>query len=72
VPLTLERRKPQNQAPLLTDLGGESKRKVPQRVHAYIPTKFQRERSQNHNNKIAKKRLRKSPEGENGRDTMKL
>jgi hypothetical protein len=34
--LTLERRKPRNRAPLLTDLGGESKRKEPQGVHAYI------------------------------------
>jgi hypothetical protein len=28
-PLTLEHRKPQNRAPLLTDLGGESKGKEP-------------------------------------------
>jgi hypothetical protein len=37
MPLTLERRKPQNRAPLLTDLGRESKGKEPQWVHAYIP-----------------------------------
>ena len=36
-PRTLEPRKPQNWAPLLTDLGGESKGKEPRRVHAYIP-----------------------------------
>jgi hypothetical protein len=36
-PLTLETRKPQNRAPLLTDLGGESKRKEPRMVHTYIP-----------------------------------
>jgi hypothetical protein len=36
-PLTLEHQKPQNQAPLLTDLGGESRGKEPRRVHAYIP-----------------------------------
>jgi hypothetical protein len=36
-PLTLERRKPQNRSPLLTNLGGESKRKEPREVHAYIP-----------------------------------
>jgi hypothetical protein len=37
MPLTLESRKPQNRFPLLTDLGGESKGKEPQRVQAYIP-----------------------------------
>jgi hypothetical protein len=37
MPLTLEPRKPQNRAPLLTDLGGESKGKEPQRVQAYSP-----------------------------------
>jgi hypothetical protein len=36
-PLTLKHRKPQNRAPLLTDLAGESKGKEPRRVHAYIP-----------------------------------
>jgi hypothetical protein len=36
-PPTLEHRKPLNRAPLLTDLGGESKGKEPRRVHAYIP-----------------------------------
>jgi hypothetical protein len=36
-PLTLEPRKPQNLAPLFTDLGGESKRKEPRRVQAYTP-----------------------------------
>jgi hypothetical protein len=36
-PLTLEPRKPQNRASLLTDLGGESKGKEPRRVQAYIP-----------------------------------
>jgi hypothetical protein len=35
--LTLEHQKPQNRAPLLTDLGGESKGKEPRRVHEYIP-----------------------------------
>jgi hypothetical protein len=36
-PLTLELRKPQNRAPFLADLGGESKRKESRRVQAYIP-----------------------------------
>jgi hypothetical protein len=35
--LTLEYQKPQNRAPLLTDLGGESKGNEPRRPHAYIP-----------------------------------
>jgi hypothetical protein len=47
--LTLERRKPQNQAPLLTDLGGESKANEPRRVHAYIP------------NQIPKRKVSKPP-----------
>jgi hypothetical protein len=34
---TLRQQKPQNRAPILTDLGGESKRKEQRRVHAYIP-----------------------------------
>jgi hypothetical protein len=59
MPLTLEPRKPQNQAPLLTDLGGESKGKEPRRVHAYIPTKSQRERFLNRTKKITKKGLQK-------------
>jgi hypothetical protein len=37
MPLTLEPRKTQNRAPLLTDLGEESNGKEPQRVQAYIP-----------------------------------
>jgi hypothetical protein len=40
-------RKPQNRAPLLTDLGGESKGKEPRRVEGFMhtsPTKSQRER----------------------------
>jgi hypothetical protein len=32
-----DKRKPQNQAPFLKDLGAESKGKEPKRVHAYIP-----------------------------------
>jgi polyribonucleotide nucleotidyltransferase len=36
-PLTLEHQKPHNRAPLLTGFRGESKRKEPRRVHAYIP-----------------------------------
>jgi hypothetical protein len=43
-PLTLEHRKPQNQAPFLTDLGGESKGKEPRRVHRYIPPQNSKEK----------------------------
>jgi hypothetical protein len=42
--------KPPNRAPLLTNLGGESKGKEPRRVHAYIP------------HQIAKKKASKSPQ----------
>jgi hypothetical protein len=70
-PLTLQHLKPQNRAPLLTDLGGESKGKEPRRVHAYIPTKSQRERPRNLYKKIAKKGLRKSPKRTNGNNTSK-
>jgi hypothetical protein len=56
---------------LLTDLGGESKGKEPRRVHAYIPTKSQRERPQNLYKKIAKKGLRKSPKRTNRNNTSK-
>jgi hypothetical protein len=59
-PLTLEPRKLQNRAPLLTDLGRESKGKEPRRVQAYTPPnlkekgleitprKSQRKGSENH------------------------
>jgi hypothetical protein len=57
-PLTLEPRKPQNRAPLLTDLGGESKGKEPRRVQAspnlkekglkIAPRKSPRKGSENH------------------------
>jgi hypothetical protein len=40
MPLTLERRKHQNRAPWLMDLGGESKGKEPRRDHAYITHKI--------------------------------
>jgi hypothetical protein len=70
-PLTLELRKPQNRAPLLMDLGGESKGKEPRRVQTYTPTKSQRERPRNHHMKFAKKGLRKSPKRRNGNDTSK-
>jgi hypothetical protein len=70
-PLTLGQRKPQNWAPLLTNLGGESKGKEPWRVHVYTPTKSQREMSKNRLKKITKKRLRKSPKRKTGKNSNK-
>jgi hypothetical protein len=70
-PLTLEHQKPQNRAPLLTDLGGESKRKEPRRVHTYTPTKSPRERSRKHSKKSTKRGLRKSPQRTNGNNLTK-
>jgi hypothetical protein len=49
---------------LLTDLGGGSKGKEPQRVQAYIPTKTQRERLQNLSKKITKKGSENHRKGE--------
>jgi hypothetical protein len=43
-PQTLGQQKPQNQAHFLTDLGGESKRNEPRRVHAYIPPTYPTEK----------------------------
>jgi hypothetical protein len=71
MPLTLERRKPKNRAPLLTNFKGESKEKNQEGFMHTSPTKSQRERSLNRHKKIAKKRLRKSPKRENGRYTIK-
>jgi hypothetical protein len=71
IPLSRNLGKPQNWTPLLRDLGGESQEKEPQRVHAYTPTKSQREMSQNRHKKIAKKRLRKSQKRKNRRGTIK-
>jgi hypothetical protein len=56
-PLTLERRKPQNRAHLLTDLGGEPKGKEPQKVHAYIPHQIPKRKVLKRHKKFDKKRL---------------
>jgi hypothetical protein len=40
MPQTQGQRKPQNRAPLLTNLGAESKGKEPRRVHAYVPQRI--------------------------------
>jgi hypothetical protein len=64
-PQTLRQRKPQNRAPFLTDLGGESKGKEPRMVHAYpqhIPkrkaSKTLQEKCQEKAPKITKKENR--------------
>jgi hypothetical protein len=46
-PLTLEPRKPENQAPLLTYLGGELQGKKPRRVQAYIPHQIPKRKASN-------------------------
>jgi hypothetical protein len=70
-PLTLEHRKPQNQAPLLTNLGGESKEKNHEGFMHTSPTKSQRERPRNRSKIITKKEIRKSPKRMNGNNTSK-
>jgi hypothetical protein len=53
-------------------LGGESKGKEPRRVLCIHPPPKPKEKGlTNHHKKNAKKRLRKSPKRENGRDTIK-
>jgi hypothetical protein len=58
-------------SPLLTDLGGESNGKEPQRVRAYIPTKSQGERSKTATRKSPKKGSENHQKKENWRDTIK-
>jgi hypothetical protein len=60
-PQTLERRKPQNRAPFLTDLGRESKGKNHKGFMHTTPNKSPREKPRKLSKKIAKKRLRKLP-----------
>jgi hypothetical protein len=52
-------------------LGGESKEKEPRRVHAYIAHQIPKRNVSKLPQKFVKKRLRKSPERENRRDTIK-
>jgi hypothetical protein len=56
---------------LLTDLGGESKGKEPQRVQAYIPHPIPKREASNRSKKITKKGLRKSPKRTNEKETWK-
>jgi hypothetical protein len=70
-PLTLEKRKPQNRAPLLTDLGGESKGREPRRVEAYISHQILKRKASKPPQENSKKGLRKSPKRRNGKDTSK-
>jgi hypothetical protein len=57
MPLTLEHRKPQIRAHLLTDLGGESKEKEPRRVQAYITQQIPQRKASNLLQENVKKRL---------------
>jgi hypothetical protein len=56
---------------LLTDLRGESKGKEPRGVHAYISHQIPKRRVSKLPQENARKRLRKSPKRENGRDIIK-
>jgi hypothetical protein len=70
-PLTLEPRKPQNRAPLLTDLGGESIGKEPQRVQAYIPHQTPKRKASKSFQENRQERAPKSLKRTNGKDTSK-
>jgi hypothetical protein len=69
--LTLEPQKTQNRAPLLTNLGGESKGKNHEGFKHTSTTKSQRESPRKYHTKIAKKGLRKSPKRRNGNNTTR-
>jgi hypothetical protein len=69
--LTLEPRKPKNQAPLVMDLGEESKGKEPQRIQAYIPHQIPKRKASKPPQEIHHKGLQKSPKRRNGKDTSK-
>jgi hypothetical protein len=56
-PLTLGQRKPQNRAPLLTNLGGKLKGKEPLRDQAYTPHQIPKRKASKSLKKISKKRL---------------
>jgi hypothetical protein len=58
-------------SPFARRFGRGMKGKRTTRGFMHTPPKSQRERSQNHHKKSAKKRLRKSPKRESGRDTTK-
>jgi hypothetical protein len=60
-PLTLELGKPQNRAPLPTDLGGESQTKEPRRVPTNFPHQIPKRKVPKTTKEITKRGLRKSP-----------
>jgi hypothetical protein len=70
-PQTLELGKPQNRAPLLTDLGGESLPKNHEGFPQISLIKSPRERSRKQPTEITKKGLRKSPPRTIGNNTSK-
>jgi hypothetical protein len=57
--------------PLFSQIWEGNQKKRTRRVHAYIPNKSQRERPRNRSEKIAKKRLRKSPKRKTGKNSNK-
>jgi hypothetical protein len=68
-PLTLEHRKHQNIAPLLTDLEGESRRKEPRRAHAYTPHQIPKRKA----SKSFRENLQeKAPKNERGQHIQAL
>jgi hypothetical protein len=70
MPLTLERRHPQNRAHSQIWERNQREKNHEGFMHTSA-TKSQRERSQNHHKKIGKKGLQKSPQRGNGRHTIK-
>jgi hypothetical protein len=70
-PQTLELRKPQNRAPLLMDLGGESQPKEPRRVSTNFPHQIPKRKAPKTTQKITKRGLRKSPPRTTGENTSK-
>jgi hypothetical protein len=68
---TLRQQKSQNRAPILTDLGGESKGKNHEGFMHTSRNKSPRKRSRNPSSKNAKKMLQKSPKRKTGKNSNK-
>jgi hypothetical protein len=69
---TQELKKPQNRAPLLTNLGGESQPKEPRRVPTNFPHQIPKRKVPKTSKEITKRGLRKSPPRTTGENTSKL
>jgi hypothetical protein len=70
-PQTLELRKPQNRAPLLTDLGGESQPKEPRRVPTIFPHQIPKRKVFKTPQRNQQERAPKSPPRTTGNNTSK-